>query len=101
MWFAAMGTPQEYPWTLNLIWKLLHNDRTTLGLFAGNPFPGKAPRYIRAVVYRYEFADPKNSGGYYWKREPLGLWLPPLSEDNAKLRNYIQASGWSLQTPRM
>jgi hypothetical protein len=26
MWFAAMGTPEEYPWTIHLVWKLLHND---------------------------------------------------------------------------
>src|ERR1022692_911498 len=26
MWFAAMSSPNEYPWTLNLVWKLLHND---------------------------------------------------------------------------
>ncbi len=26
MWFAAMSDAQEYPWTLHLVWKLLHND---------------------------------------------------------------------------
>nr|WP_222841302.1 lipase maturation factor family protein [Hymenobacter sp. BT188] len=26
MWFASMSSPAEYPWTVNLIWKLLHND---------------------------------------------------------------------------
>src|SRR5664279_3361706 len=53
MWFASMATPDDYPWTFNLTWKLLHNDPNTVGLFAGNPFPGKPPRYIRAVLYRY------------------------------------------------
>ena len=96
MWFAASGTPQEYPWTLNLIWKLLHNDPVTLGLFAGNPFPGQPPRFIRAVVYRYHFARPGDRSGRYWTRERVGLWLPPLSVDNPKLRSYIQASGWRL-----
>ncbi|GEO09780.1 lipase maturation factor family protein [Segetibacter aerophilus] len=40
MWFASMAAPSDYPWTYNLVWKLLHNDKGTLSLFAGNPFPG-------------------------------------------------------------
>ncbi len=66
MWFAAMSTPEEYPWTLNLISKLLHNDPCALDLFAGNPFPGNPPRYIRAVLYRYAFAQPGNPQGNWW-----------------------------------
>ena len=26
IWFAAMSSPDQYPWTLHLVWKLLHND---------------------------------------------------------------------------
>src|SRR6185312_3750423 len=29
IWFAAMSTPDRYPWTLHLVWKLLHGDRGT------------------------------------------------------------------------
>ena len=80
MWFAAMSTPDEYPWTLTLIAKLLHNDPGTLGLFAANPFPGKPPRYIRAILYRYSFAPPGNPGHHWWTRQRLGApWLPPMS----------------------
>ncbi|HEX4850978.1 MAG TPA: lipase maturation factor family protein, partial [Puia sp.] len=53
MWFASMSTPDEYPWTVHLIWKLLHNDPLALSLFSDNPFPEKPPRYIRAVMYKY------------------------------------------------
>ena len=42
MWFAAMSRPEAYPWTLHLVWKLLHADPGALGLLAGNPFPGRA-----------------------------------------------------------
>ncbi len=54
IWFAAMAqlAPGDYPWTINLIWKLLHNDSTALSLLAKNPFPDKPPRFIRAVFYR-------------------------------------------------
>ena len=93
MWFAAMGSPEEYPWTLNLAWKLLHNDAKTLSLFAANPFPQKPPRYVRALWYRYKFAPP-NSAGVWWEREPLGVWLPPLSADTPELRELLREAQW-------
>jgi hypothetical protein len=82
MWFAAMSTPDEYPWTITLVNKLLHNDPLATGLFAQIPFPAGPPRYIRAVLYRYRFAKPGNTEGAWWLREKLGLWLPPLSADD-------------------
>ncbi len=93
MWFAAMGSPNEYPWTLNLIWKLLHNDRGAVGLFRSNPFPGEPPRYIRAVLYRYSFVRP-NPQGLWWKRERLGLWLPPLDANNPNFKQVLRRAGW-------
>jgi len=93
LWFAAMGSPGQYPWTINLIWKLLHNDPPTLGLLAGNPFPGEPPRYIRVIHYIYHFARPGNPQHVYWTRERTGLWLPPLSIDNPAMRNYLEQSG--------
>jgi hypothetical protein len=86
MWFAAMSSPEEYPWTLTLVSKLLHNDPGALSLFAGNPFPGKPPRYIRAVLYRYSFAPPGNAAGRYWNRERLGNWLPPMTAEDLRSR---------------
>ena len=91
MWFAAMGGPNDYPLTLNLIWKLLHNDPGAVGLFRSNPFPDKPPRYIRAVLYRYSFVRP-NPQGLWWKREKLGLWLPPLDDEPESKSS--PASGW-------
>jgi len=87
MWFAAMSSPDEYPWTLNLISKLLHNDRGAVSLFAGNPFPDKPPRYIRAVLYRYGFAKPGNSQGLWWNRERVNVWLPAMSDKDPRLVN--------------
>jgi hypothetical protein len=93
MWFAAMGTPEQYPWTLHLIWKLLGNDPGAVGLFRFNPFPEQPPRYIRAVLYRYSFVRP-NSEGLWWKRDRLGLWLPPLSRDDRALRELMERARW-------
>jgi hypothetical protein len=94
LWFAAMSSPDDYPWTFNFVWKLLHNEEPALGLLAANPFPQKPPRYIRAVLYRYEFAPPGNPEGAWWKRTRLGLWLPPLSADDPRLRSILAAYGW-------
>ena len=86
MWFAAMSTPDEYPWTLNLVSKLLHNDPSAVSLFADNPFPGKPPHYIRAVLYRYSFAKNGNNKNVWWNRERVGdLWLSALSVNDFRL----------------
>ncbi len=96
MWFAAMSTPEEYPWTLHLVSKLLHNDPGALSLFAGNPFPGKPPQYIRAVLYRYRFAKPGNPEKLYWHRERVGeLWLPPMSANDPELIEFLKREGWN------
>lgn len=94
MWFAAMSTPDQYPWTLHVVWNLLHNDPGTLGLFGGNPFPEKPPHYVRAVLFRYHFASPGNPEGDWWKREELGTWLPPFTADDSRLVNWMQQAGW-------
>jgi hypothetical protein len=94
MWFAAMSGPEEYPWTLNFVWKLLHNDAATLSLLASNPFPDKPPRYVRAVLYHYQFAPRGDAAGAWWQRTALGLWLPPLSADDPRLRQWLEAHGW-------
>ena len=89
-----MATYREYPWTLNLVWKLLHNDPAMLGLFAGNPFPDQPPRYVRAVLYIYHFAKPGNPEHVWWTRERLGLWLPALSADSRELLGVLRQEGW-------
>ena len=92
IWFAAMSVPDEEPWTIHLVWKLLHNDPGTLSLLAGNPFPEGPPRYIRARLYRYEFA-PRGSKDW-WTRTLLGDWLPVLSLEDPRLLEFMRAYGW-------
>ena len=94
MWFASMSSPARYTWTLNLVWKLLHNDPVAVSLFAVNPFPNGPPHYIRAVLYRYRYAKPGNPQGEWWIRERISNWLPPLSADNPQLISIIKQEGW-------
>lgn len=94
VWFAAMSTSEEYPWTFNLVWKLLHNDAGALSLFARNPFPDKPPRYVRAVLYRYSFARPGTPQNLWWTRERLYVWLAPTSANDPVLFDYLRGEGW-------
>jgi hypothetical protein len=94
MWFASMSTPNEYPWTLHLVYKLLHNDPGAVGLFDSAPFGNKPPRYIRAILYRYAFAPPGNPHGLVWKREKVDTWLPPMSANDSILLDFLKAEGW-------
>jgi hypothetical protein len=97
MWFAAMSSSEEYPWTLNLVSKLLHNDPGAISLFADNPFPEKPPRFIRAVLFRYTFAHPDNSTGRWWNRERIGdVWLPAMSANDPRLIEFLKRVGWIL-----
>jgi len=98
IWFAAMASPREYPWTVHFAWKLLHNDPGALSLLANNPFPpfpDHPPRYVRALLYRYRFAPPGDPSGAWWQRSMLGEWLPPLSADDPNLRRFLAAHGWT------
>jgi hypothetical protein len=92
-----MGTINEYPWTVHLVWKLLHNDPLALQLFAGNPFPDHPPRYIRAVWYKYKFAPPENSEGRWWEREKVGDWFPVISLDDRRLANWMELESWKTE----
>lgn len=92
LWFAAMGSPRQYPWMVHLVAKLLEGDRQTLSLFAGDPFAGAPPRHVRVLLYRYRMTGP--GAPVWWERELRGEWLPPLSLDTPALREFLQRKGW-------
>lgn len=94
MWFAAMSTADQYPWTYNLVWKLLHNDPGAVSLFAGNPFPNRPPRFIRAVLYRYKFVEPGNPQALWWTPEQVGDWIPVVSVNDSRLLKFLEYEGW-------
>jgi hypothetical protein len=92
LWFAAMGSPREYPWAVHLVAKLLEGDRDVVGLFAADPFGGALPRHVRVELYRYRLAAPGAPAP--WERTRLGPWLPPLARDDAALDEFLRLEGW-------
>jgi len=81
MWFAALGDYRNNPWFVQFCGRLLQNSPDVLSLLKTNPFPGGAPRYIRAQFYEYHFTDrrTRRATGAWWQREFKGDYLPPLS----------------------
>jgi predicted DCC family thiol-disulfide oxidoreductase YuxK len=80
MWFAALGTVRENPWFANLMLRLLEGSPDVVRLFAFNPFPEHPPRYVRALVYDYRFADPSLRATFaqWWTRRLQGLYFPTV-----------------------
>ncbi|WP_314505244.1 lipase maturation factor family protein [uncultured Microbacterium sp.] len=54
MWFLPLGHSLD-DWFTGFLVKLLEADPATLRLLAHDPFEGTAPRWVRAVSYRYRF----------------------------------------------
>ena len=86
MWFVALGRYDQSPWLGRFVVQLLRGSPPVLDLLAGNPFPDKPPRYIRADLYRYNFTDfdARNSDGTWWRREYITPYLLPTSLENER-----------------
>ena len=85
MWFAALNygyhrSPRTV-WFENLMMKILQGEPEVLALLESNPFPDKPPKYLRAKLYHYEFAEPRVrwQEDQWWQREELGLYFPEVS----------------------
>jgi hypothetical protein len=96
MWFAAMSSYQNHPWFVNFMAKLLQNDRDVLSLLKSNPFEGHAPKYVRAELYEYHFANPetRRTRGVWWVRTLAGRYFPAVSLNNADFRRILTEQGW-------
>lgn len=69
------------PWFSVLMVRLLQGSPPVLGLLKKNPFPDAPPRYVRAQLYHYRYADPAlhDTKGAWWTREPAGSYFPAVS----------------------
>ena len=78
LWFASLGNWRQYEWVVLTEVRLLENSSSVLKLFAGNPFDGRPPRAVRAVVWQYWFTDlaTKRREGLWWNHKLIGLYAP-------------------------
>lgn len=80
LWFSSLEPGEDNVLVLSTEERLLANEPSVLGLFAGNPFSAQAPRRVRAMLYRYRFTSlaEHRATGNFWAREQLGLYTQPV-----------------------
>jgi predicted DCC family thiol-disulfide oxidoreductase YuxK len=83
LWFAALGSASDNGWLTNLAIRILEGSPEVLGLLGHDPFGGRPPRYVRALLYEYRYSTPEmhDSTGAIWVRTLNGLYLAPMSLD--------------------
>src|SRR5262249_43981919 len=92
MWFAGhRDSAGGDAWFISLVNALLRENPAVTGLLARDPFRGRPPRYVRALLYHYWFAPLSSKA--YWERELLGEYLRPVSKDDAELRAFLRRRG--------
>ena len=81
MWFAALGDFRQNPWFVSLMLRLLQGSPPVLALLDSNPFPEGPPKFVRAKLYDYRFADRNThmATGDWWVRQFAGWYFPQVS----------------------
>jgi hypothetical protein len=99
LWFASLGSWQDYSIVPRTEVRLLSNDSEVLNLFAGNPFSRQPPKQVRAVLWQYWFTtmSGKRTQGLWWRRQYVGLYAPTLARDP---EGSIHGIDWSTVGPR-
>ncbi len=88
MWFAALDKQGRSPWFSDLLFRLLQNQAEVENLLGGNPFAPAAPRFVRAQLYRYAFADaPARANGQWWIRRLEGMYYPMTRLEDYAVRS--------------
>jgi hypothetical protein len=81
MWFAALGSYRANQWINGVAIGVLRNNPEVIRLLGENPFPDKPPRYVRAILYEYNFTTPaeRRATGHWWKRRELKEYFRPVA----------------------
>lgn len=71
-----MQRPEMNPWLLHLAYKLLHNETGIISIMADqNPFIENPPKFIKADLFRYNFAP------FKWPRFDFASLIARESKD--------------------
>ncbi len=65
----------------SLIYRLLQNSPPVVSMLRSNPFPDRPPKYMRALLYDYRFADPQTHAatGHRRVRRLDDVYFPAVS----------------------
>jgi hypothetical protein len=89
IWFAALSPFYAERWFDAFRQRLLEASPPVLNLLARDPFDGRRPQAIRAVLYDYRFStrQERATSGAWWVRERVGLYAPDVvSSGDAPIR---------------
>ena len=116
MWFAALGSPNNNPWIIALMERILRGNSETLRLLPPLPEPfdsSHPPKFIRARLFVYDFAPQgwvldsqlnvfrgnlANATqeskmwdiGSVWKRKFVREYIPSISLENESLQIFLK-----------
>jgi len=76
IWFSAMRPKISERWLYNFSIALLENNKDILSLIEYNPFPKKAPKWIKIDRYIYQFT--KYGEKNWLKRKKISNYLDPI-----------------------
>jgi len=81
MWFLPFDDFGSETWFHQFLYHLLKGTPGVVKLLRYNPFPDQPPKYIRAVMYDYQFStkEQKKQFGWWWQREYVGQFSPILT----------------------
>lgn len=81
LWFASLSRYENEPWFELFCTRLLEGSPDVLHLIERNPFGDRTPRYVRAILQRYDFASPaqRREMGVWWTARPIRDYSPVLS----------------------
>uniref|UniRef100_A0A182FBB0 Lipase maturation factor n=1 Tax=Anopheles albimanus TaxID=7167 RepID=A0A182FBB0_ANOAL len=83
-------------WFYPLVLRLLQHQPPVLDLFDDRNVPSKAPRFIRASLYRFAYTTlpTKGTSGAFWERERLGDYFSVFSMDASHLQEKLKQIGY-------
>ncbi|HET9953310.1 MAG TPA: lipase maturation factor family protein [Polyangiaceae bacterium] len=91
MWFLSFDPERQPPWFLSFVHQLLRANPAVLGLLRSDPFAGRRPKFVRALLYRYRFTRSGESGT--WRRELVGEYMRPVSLEDPEFLGVLQLYG--------
>ncbi|MET0065955.1 MAG: lipase maturation factor family protein [Candidatus Thiodiazotropha sp.] len=81
LWFVPTQQSLQMAWFAQFMQRLHEGSPSVLKLLKSDPFPQGPPRYLRVLVYRYQFtsSEVRQQTGLWWQRTYLGEFprLPP------------------------
>lgn len=80
-WFLPLGGYRYDPWFEGFVYHLLKGTPEVLALLKHSPFTDKPPRFVRTLLYEYQFSsfEEKKAHGWWWRREYRGVFTKPVS----------------------